>query len=307
MKTSLNDMKDLLKKEQDLLDAIVKNKYRSRSKKMTAHIEKILQHHRSFDEKLINLQHEKASHVNHLNVLLVEDQPFAARVASDMLSQHGCKVTLAHNGKEALQQIEKKAYDIVFLDIGLPDMDGFNVAKTLRDFEKKQTKPLHIIALTAYLEQEVSDQCLKAGIDHVVVKPLCEDRIIELTRLIMPLWKPHRPCQEPSQEPFMIAPRKRSEKWFSDFIMSFQKKEQYFSEAFSKKDWSLIQFMAHGLKGSATYCGMMRLKEACAQLESTITQKGKTPKIKVRYHQLIEEMQTIEKLYACGYIGITRF
>ena len=114
-----------------------------------------------------------------MSILFVEDVPLIQRFSANMLETLGCDVTLASNGKEALQY-SKNTYDLIFMDIGLPDEDGLAVIRKIRQQEKNRHRT-PIIALTAHATETVKQGCLDAGADDFLAKPASFKEII--TRL----------------------------------------------------------------------------------------------------------------------------
>jgi len=104
-------------------------------------------------------------------ILLVEDSPIVQQVHMDYLKELGYKSDLAQDGEEALNMF-KNGYDLILLDIRLPKVNGIEVTKEIRCYEKeKNLKPIIIIALTAF-NQTVKEDCEIAGVDDFYVKPI---------------------------------------------------------------------------------------------------------------------------------------
>jgi len=110
------------------------------------------------------------------HILLIEDNKLNQLVAQDMLSGLGLTSDIAHDGPMALKMYPKADYDLVFSDIGLPGMDGFEVIQKIRQLQrvdkKKTERRVPIIALTAHVLEEDRQRCLDAGADDVLTKPL---------------------------------------------------------------------------------------------------------------------------------------
>ncbi len=110
-------------------------------------------------------------------LLLVEDNAINQQVASIMLKSLGCQVEIANNGQEALDlfaqtvQNHKPPYDLIFMDCQMPQMDGLEATRLLR--EREQAMPQHtpVIALTAHALSESRDECIAAGMDDFMQKP----------------------------------------------------------------------------------------------------------------------------------------
>ncbi len=116
-----------------------------------------------------------------LRILLAEDNPFNQRVATYMLERKGHTVTTVDNGKRALEALERGGFDLVFMDIQMPEMDGLRATAAIRVGERQTGRHIPIIAMTAHAMKEDRQRCLDAGMDEYVSKPI-EDEA--LTRAI---------------------------------------------------------------------------------------------------------------------------
>jgi len=113
-------------------------------------------------------------------VLLVEDQQIAAIVVMNILTSLGCRVDLAQDGQTAIRLAQENTYDIIFMDIGLPDADGYEVTRRIRLSELNKGTHMPIIALTAHVDEENKQQCITAGMDGVYLKPLTKSKAAEI-------------------------------------------------------------------------------------------------------------------------------
>jgi CheY-like chemotaxis protein len=107
-----------------------------------------------------------------LRVLLVEDSPFNQKVAIGLLEKHGHHVTTVSNGKEALQALADGEFDLVLMDIQMPEMDGLTATKEIRAREARLGLPrIPIIAMTAHALKGDRELALSAGMDGYIAKP----------------------------------------------------------------------------------------------------------------------------------------
>lgn len=108
-----------------------------------------------------------------LTILLAEDNPINQKVAKMHLERLGHKVETAANGKIALEMYTKNNYDLVFMDIQMPEMDGIESTQRIREFEKdiNEAEPIKIIALTANAMKGDKEACLEAGMNEYMSKP----------------------------------------------------------------------------------------------------------------------------------------
>jgi PAS domain S-box-containing protein len=107
-----------------------------------------------------------------LRILLAEDNSVNQRLATKLLQKRGHHVTLAGNGKEAVVAVEQHKFDLVLMDLQMPEMDGFEATAALRDRERETGTHLPVIALTAHALQGDRERCLEAGMDGYLSKPI---------------------------------------------------------------------------------------------------------------------------------------
>lgn len=115
-----------------------------------------------------------------LSVLLVEDDPIARRVCGLFLTDIYYSVDVAEDGGQALglYELHNASYDIIFLDIGLPDINGYEVARQIRSYEEAHNyKPVHIVAITAHIYDSDKAECFAAGINDFIAKPITKDSL----------------------------------------------------------------------------------------------------------------------------------
>jgi CheY-like chemotaxis protein len=118
-----------------------------------------------------------------LHVLIAEDNPVNQAVAMEMLSVLGCTAELAANGREALAAIERARFDVVLMDCQMPEMDGLEATRSLREREATTgASRLRVIALTAHAMQGDREQCIAAGMDGYLAKPYDQHQLEDAIR-----------------------------------------------------------------------------------------------------------------------------
>ena len=117
---------------------------------------------------------------DHLRILLVEDNPVNQVVAVRLLEKRGHSVTVSGNGKEALAALEKQSFDLVFMDVQMPEMDGFEATAAIREKEKVSGHHVPVIAMTAHAMAGDRERCLNAGMDDYISKPIRPQELSDL-------------------------------------------------------------------------------------------------------------------------------
>jgi signal transduction histidine kinase/DNA-binding response OmpR family regulator len=107
-----------------------------------------------------------------LHVLLAEDNTVNQRLAASLLERRGHKVTIAGNGREAVDAVQRRAFDVVLMDVQMPEMGGFEATAAIRAAEHERGTRLPIIAMTAHAMKGDRERCLAAGMDEYITKPL---------------------------------------------------------------------------------------------------------------------------------------
>jgi CheY-like chemotaxis protein len=125
-----------------------------------------------------------------LRILVAEDNPTNQKVASSMLKRLGHHADLVGNGGEALDALKLLPYDLVLMDVQMPEMDGLEASRRFRALERGTGRHLPIIAMTAHASLADRERCLDAGMDDFITKPVQRD---VLGRLIIANFEKYKP------------------------------------------------------------------------------------------------------------------
>jgi CheY-like chemotaxis protein/HPt (histidine-containing phosphotransfer) domain-containing protein len=128
---------------------------------------------------------EKRSEKNQVSnpsfhILLAEDNPINQKVAGLMLEELGHRLVMVNNGREALEAWKQRSFDLILMDVQMPEMDGFETTASIRAKEWKTGKHIPIIALTANALKGDQELCLLKGMDGHLAKPVTLDRLIDV-------------------------------------------------------------------------------------------------------------------------------
>lgn len=107
-----------------------------------------------------------------LHILLVEDEFINRTLATTVLEREGCQVTVAENGIQAIKLVQVTVFDLILMDIQMPELDGYGTTRAIRRLEKRSRRHTPIIAVTAYAVKGDREKCLTAGMDGYISKPI---------------------------------------------------------------------------------------------------------------------------------------
>jgi CheY-like chemotaxis protein len=106
-------------------------------------------------------------------ILLVEDDPMVSKVIHMALSRRPWRIVSVTTGNDAVLNWREENFDLILMDLQMPDMDGVTATRTIRQMEKDREKKVVIIGLTAHTAPEVWEECARAGMNEILAKP-CE-------------------------------------------------------------------------------------------------------------------------------------
>ncbi|MCE2573094.1 response regulator [Motilimonas eburnea] len=218
------------------------------------------------------------------NVLLAEDNIINQQVARELIKALGLDITIASNGLEAVELANSQTFDLIFMDIQMPEMDGYQATRQIR-----QQHDLPIIAMTAHALAGDKEKCLRQGMDDYISKPIDPD---ELKRLLIK-WLPSQQVDPGSDEQAAINRHGDEQPWQSpppqvdldqalnrlagnkvllmslldEFVKGHQQDLDIMKQALLLNDNQQVKSVLHGLKGAAGNIGLTQLHQAAQQQE----------------------------------------
>ncbi len=118
---------------------------------------------------------------NRGTILVVEDNRINQKVLSHQLINLGYAIEVAENGAEAVAKVKNRRYDLIFMDVQMPVMDGFQATQEIRNLGEDSSS-IPIVAVTANAFQSERDKCFSSGMDDYLTKPVDKDRLREAVR-----------------------------------------------------------------------------------------------------------------------------
>ncbi|MFA6037019.1 MAG: PAS domain-containing protein [Legionellales bacterium] len=231
-------------------------------------------------------------------ILLVEDSLLPKKIAVNLLIGKGYNVTIAENAAQAIEKLNAFVFDMIYMDIGLPDGTGIEVTKKIRNNPKNPNTNTFIVALTAHCDERITNECLAAGIQKVFDKPLNKDKI-EAAELLMQQrssLKNEEPLIDLQQSTqLMGGDFELAKEMLSKFIHELPVFQEEITKAYENKNWETLRYHVHKLHGGLCYCGIPRLKLLTSSFEKQlIKQEGNYEE---NYQILVDEIQLIISKY----------
>jgi len=118
--------------------------------------------------------------VSSLSILLAEDNFVNQRLVQRILEKEGHRVVVVGNGREALEALQKQVFDLVLMDVQMPEMDGLEATGAIREYESLTGAHIPIVALTAHALKSDLEKCLAAGMDAFLSKPVSAAALLKV-------------------------------------------------------------------------------------------------------------------------------
>jgi two-component system sensor histidine kinase/response regulator len=216
-----------------------------------------------------------------LKILVVDDDILNQRMMQLLLTREGHHVDSAFNGLEALEAIKIQKYDIIFMDLQMPIMDGIEASRRIRAWENGG-QPTFIVALTASYLPEEGQVLFDAGIDNYIAKPFELEQVQRLlkygfqSRLSIGSDQPENLGQELRPEKVLDIQKgivqiggdeETYRELLSDFIAGLPKRLRTLQQFYANKDWMELSRAAHNLNGIAANLGASELSRYAKKLD----------------------------------------
>ena len=252
-----------------------------------------------------------------LRILLAEDNPVNQKLAVRVLEKRSCVVTAVGNGKIALEALEKDSFDLVFMDVQMPEMDGLEATAKIREIEVITGEHIPIIAMTAHAMKGDEERCLAFGMDDYIPKPFKASKVFET----ISKWVKGQEGKEAKGSGEALSRQQQSEPVinFEDaleraaddnellkelvklFIESSAEQMDEIRNAIEQNDPQELERAAHSLKGAAKNISANSISELAFRLEEG---RGATTRIafydeaKDALESLEDEIERFEEFFA---------
>jgi CheY-like chemotaxis protein/HPt (histidine-containing phosphotransfer) domain-containing protein len=230
----------------DLLDAIIRV---------------VVQHGTRQEKEVLALKSVQDQQMQPLKILVAEDTPFNQKFITRLLGRWGHTAIIVEDGRKAVAAISEDRYDLILMDVQMPEMDGFEATARIRELEKQKGAHTPIVAMTAHAMKGDRERCLEAGMDDYVPKPISSEALLNAIRMLVPEHleskKEKSPVTENAQPVFdkdaLLKAFDNDWDFLKEvidmFIADYPQMLKNIDEAIQTKDAPALQRTGHALKG----------------------------------------------------------
>lgn len=244
----------------------------------------------------------------HGTVLVAEDNQVNLRLLQSILELLGCRVIAASTGRQAMFELAEATVDLILMDVQMPEMDGLETVRQIRQHERPTGKRVPVVGLSAHVAEGDRERCLKAGMDGCIAKPVDMNELTEALRKWLAPCRSAKPAEashasdapaapapaaEPAAAPAAAARAEHGQPQAPDapfdveqllqncdgdedfaremmtvFLRTVPQSLQGAREAIEKQDTRKVEDRANALVGAASTLGAETFKKACATLET---------------------------------------
>ncbi len=243
-----------------------------------------------------------------LSILVAEDTPFNQKFISRLLDKWGYTTKIVGNGHKAVAAVSQDSYDIILMDVQMPEMDGFEATAKIRELEAQKGTHTPIIAMTAHAMKGDRERCLEAGMDDYVPKPISAEALANAIRnLIKDKPEPHKKEAAVGENTQPFFDKDALLKAFDDdwdflrevidmFVADYPDMLKDINAAIESNDAPGLQRTAHALKGML---GNFQVESSAqkAYLLEKMGSEGQLDNAADIYAQLSAELDSLERMF----------
>lgn len=244
---------------------------------------------------------EKNKIIENMKVLLVDDNEINREVGKVILENFNIIVDLAESGEEAIEKIKISKYDIIFMDIQMPVMDGYETTRIIRELNKDTP----IIAMTAHAMSQYKEKALKIGMNDFITKPISPDMIYEKIKEYCLIKKENTKTNGKNKASNgikgihfdkkeylkrVLNKKELAEKILKKYLIDLKENIEKLEESINKNDKEKIRFYAHTIKGSSKNVSANKMGKLAEKIEYEYSGYKDFEEIKKEYYLLKEEI-----------------
>lgn len=244
-----------------------------------------------------NIWNERLLKLPAVRILAVDDMPINLRLLTTWLHDSPIDLLLSYSGSDALEQCQNTEFDLILMDVQMPDMDGLEATQLIRKTSLNQGTP--VIAVTAHAFKEEQEKLLNSGMDDYLPKPL------ELGALLNVI---QRWCSSPEYNittlddidwQLALSRANKNEEIANDILREFTQQLPdslaEIEQACRLQHWQTMQQQVHRLHGASCYTGVPKLQQLCAEIETELKEgqpeeaRRKFPELKSAIENLLSQ------------------
>jgi CheY-like chemotaxis protein len=245
-----------------------------------------------------------------LRILLAEDNPVNQKLAVRVLEKLGHTVDVAENGRLAVEAVANDEFDVVLMDVQMPEMSGLEATRLIRQTEEQSGHHIPIVAMTAHALKGDKEKCLEAGMDGYLSKPISAGQLGEVLRCVAPI------ASSTSGTPLWIDFQTIYDRAGGDaellkelaqtFISNASALMKQIHTALELSDYVTLERAAHSYRGAAAIFELTDLVETATALESAATQidaaaaEALVLRLEAQNAQAVEFLAGFVQEVACG-------
>lgn len=235
-------------------------------------------------------------------ILLVDDNMVNRQVAGEIMKKSGCEVDIAVNGQNAIKKAKKRDYDVIFMDIQMPDMDGVTATKKIKALGIKNLAP--IVAMTAYSMKEDKERFIKSGLDDYISKPIKASELLNKIRTLLHIEKGTIEIElsviEEKESIINLEIVEQLKKYggedmvtsvFTDFENETTEQIESCILSLNEDNYENILINLHTLKGNAGTLGIEKVSKLTIDIEAKLKEEKRI------YEDLAEELNELKKSF----------
>ncbi|MGK5084204.1 ATP-binding protein [Bdellovibrionota bacterium FG-1] len=252
-----------------------------------------------------------AKNIGPMNILLAEDNPINQLIAKKVLQGFGFSVEVAENGNVALEKLQKQPFDLVIMDVQMPQMDGLTATRRIRSECPSPMSTIPILAMTAYASKDELDECLKAGMNDSVTKPFRADVLLQ--KILKVTGRDKR--QDIRKSSVDLAYLKETlgddvegiRQMLELFLNKAPKLVESLQLGLDQSDWRRVGRAAHDMRSTFGYLGIQLVSEAAKEIEPMTKNITDSEQLKMKIERLlplakgaISEAMALSKTFGNG-------
>ena len=214
---------------------------------------------------------------NNYSILIADDNEINRLLLKSQLENRCSNITMVNNGKDAHELLQSKPYDLIFLDLQMPELSGIDIIRSI-----KQPNNINCntpsISITAHARPEQRQLIIEAGFDECLIKPVVADQLQELMELWLPQQKRHKINNFSAANYIeMMLEKTQGNKELAGILFNklFEELPQQIGEiskAFERKDIALANEITHIVHGSVSFCGLNDMQQPAKFVELLLTE-----------------------------------